>query len=115
VGSLAQDSKGAVVGAVIEVLEEGDDATLAQPDEGSAEEVGWQLLSQQATQITLARERKSRSIQSFKKKFWSVVNRNFFLVQKLIWQDNWRSKNCLSRGKSSVFPWLHAKSEEYLG
>jgi hypothetical protein len=104
-----QDSVGAIVGA----LERGVDAASAQPDEGRAEEVSWQLLRKQAIRIMLARERKSRSIQSFQKNFRNVVNRNFFSMQKLIWQDNWSSKNCLSKGKTSVFPWLCTKSEEH--
>jgi hypothetical protein len=102
-----QDSVGAIVG----VLERWDNTASAEPDEGGTEEVGWQLLRQQVTQIMLARERKSSSIQSFQKKFRNVVNRNFFSMEKLIWQDNWSSKNCLSRGKTSVFPWLCTKSQ----
>ncbi len=58
-----------VVDSAWQVIDEGDDAASAQPDEGGTEEVSWQLLRQQATQIMLARERKSRSIQSFQKKF----------------------------------------------
>jgi hypothetical protein len=110
-GSPVQDSVGAIIGA----LKWGDDAASMQPDKGGVEEVSWQLLRQQVTRIMLARERKSRRIQSLKKKFFNVVNRNLFSMQKLIWQDYWSSKNCLSKGKNSVFPWLCAKSEENAG
>ncbi len=74
-GSPAQDSVGAIIGA----LERGDDAASAQPDEGDTEEIRWQ----QVTQIMLARERKSRSIQIFQNIFRNVVNRSFFSIQKL--------------------------------
>jgi hypothetical protein len=44
-----------------------------------------------------------------------ILSTDFFSQQKLIWQDNWSSKNCLSRGKTSVFPGLLGESEEYPG
>ncbi len=101
-GSPVQDS----VGAVVRALEKRDDAASARPEKGGTEEVSWQLLRHQATRIMLARERKSRNIQSFPKICINVVNRNFFSMQKLTWRDNWSFKNCLSRGKTSVFPGL---------
>jgi hypothetical protein len=41
------------------------------------------------------------------------INSKLIRLQKLIWQDNWGSKNRFSRGKTSVFPRLSSKIEEY--
>jgi hypothetical protein len=45
----------------------------------------------------------------------NIVNRKFFSMQKLIWQNYRSSKNCLSRVKTSVFPRPRVESKKYPG
>ncbi len=59
-GSAVQDG----VGAVVERLKGWDDAAPTDPDEGSGEEVAWQLVRQLGTRI-VPRQRNSRNMQGF--------------------------------------------------
>ncbi len=52
-------------------------------------------------------------MQGFGKFFDNGVNWKFIILQKFIWQDNLGTKNCLSQGKTSVFPRLCSESEEH--
>jgi hypothetical protein len=79
------------IGAVVEQLKVWDDATPMDPDEGGREQLGWQLTGQVDARI-VPMQRRSRNMQSFGKFF-----------------------DCLSRGKTSVFPWLRSEFEEYKG
>jgi hypothetical protein len=45
--------------------------------------------------------------------FDNFINRKFISLQIFIWQDNWSTKNCLSREKTSVFPRLCTEAKEY--
>ncbi len=54
-------------------------------------------------------------MQGFGKSFDNGVNRMFIILQKFIWQDILCTENCLSWGKTSVFPRLCSESEEYKG
>jgi hypothetical protein len=108
-GSTAQNS----VGAVVEQLERWDDAVMTDPDEGGGEELSWQLAGQLVTRI-VPRQRKSRNILSYRK-IINRINRNFFVLQEFVRQHNWSAKNCLSQGKTSVFPRLSTESKEYKG
>jgi hypothetical protein len=77
------------IGAVVERLKVWDDATPMDPDEGGREQLGWQLTGQVDARI-VPTKRRSRNMQSFGKIF-----------------------DFLSRGKTSVFPWLRSEFEEY--
>jgi hypothetical protein len=56
---------------------------------------------------------KAGAFKDFRKIFEIVSTENFISFQKFIWQNNWRTKNCLSWGKTSVFPQLCTGAEEY--
>jgi hypothetical protein len=103
-GSPLHDGLEAVVG----VVERRDDTAATQPDEGGAQQLGRQL----GTGI-MPGQGKSRTIQSFLNFFDNFINRKFIFLQKFVGQDNWSTKNCLSWGKSSVFPRLCMEVEEY--
>jgi hypothetical protein len=45
--------------------------------------------------------------------FSKVCQLGFHLLLKFIRQNNWSTKNSLSRGKASVFPQLYTEAEEY--
>jgi hypothetical protein len=45
--------------------------------------------------------------------FDNFINRKFISLQKIVGQDNWSTKNCLSRKKTSVFPRLCTEAKEY--
>ncbi len=100
------------VAAVVEQVERWDHAAAMDPDEGGGEELGLQLAGQLDARI-VPRQRRSRGIQSFWKSFDNGINRNFLSLQKFIRQHNGSTKNCLSRGKTIVFPRLCAESEEH--
>ncbi len=59
-GSTAQDG----VGVIVESLKGWDDAAPTDPDEGSGEEVAWQLVRQLGARI-VPRQRNSRNMQGF--------------------------------------------------
>jgi hypothetical protein len=109
-GPAAQDS----VGAVVEWLKGWADAAPTDPEEGGGEEVAWQIVRQPGARI-VPRQRNSRNMQSFRKKIYNSINWDFFILQKFIRQHNGSAKNCLSRGKTSVFPQLCSESEEHKG
>ncbi len=50
------------IGAIVEQLERSDDAAVMDPDEGGAEELGWQLAGQLGARI-VPKQGKSRNIQ----------------------------------------------------
>ncbi len=97
------------IGAVVERLERWNDAATTDPDKGGTEHC-WQLGAR-----IVPRQRKSGNIQSFRTILNNRINRNFFTLQKFIRQHNRSAKNCLSQGKTSVFPQLCAESEEFKG
>jgi hypothetical protein len=107
---MAQNS----IGSVVEQLERWDHAATMDPDVGGGEELGWQLAGQLDAGI-VPRQGRSRGIPGFWKIFDNRINREFFILQAFIGQHNWSAKNCLSRGKTSVFPRLCTESEEYKG
>ncbi len=94
-GSPAQDSVGA--------LERGDNATSAQPDEGGMEEVGWQLLRQKATQITLARDSKAGASKVFKN-FQKCCQQKFRLHAKTHLARQLEFQKLPQRGKDQCLP-----------
>jgi hypothetical protein len=97
-GSPPQDGVGDVVGAV----EWKDDAAATKPDKGGAQQFVWQLGRQLGTGIVPGQE-KSRSIQSFFYTFVdNFINRKLISLQKFVGQDNWSTKNYLSRGSRST-------------
>ncbi len=94
------------------MVERRDDVAAVQPDEGGAQQLIWQLGRQLGTGI-VAGQGKSRSIQNFFFEFLdNLIDRKFISLQKFVGQDNWSTKNCLSRGKTSVFPRLSTEAEE---
>jgi hypothetical protein len=107
-GSSPQDVVGAVVGAV----ERRDNDVAAQPDEGGTQQAVWQLGRQLGTGIVPG-QGKSRSIQSLFLFFDNFINKKFISLQKFVGQENFSTKNCLSWGKTSVFPRLCTEAEEY--
>jgi hypothetical protein len=96
------------VGAVVERLKGWNQAAPTDPDEGGREQLGWQLGAR-----IVPRQRRSRNMQGFGKCFDNSVNRKFIILQKFIWQDNLCTENCLSQGKTRVFPQLCSESEEH--
>ncbi len=100
------------IGAVVERLKGWDDAAPTDLDEGGGEEVAWQLVRQLGARIVPG-QRNSRNMQGFRKNFYDSFNWHFFILEKFIRQHNWSAKNCLSRGKTGVFPRLCSESEEY--
>jgi hypothetical protein len=44
--------------------------------------------------------------------FDNFINKEFISLQKFVGQENLSTKNCLSWGKTSVFPWLCTEAEE---
>jgi hypothetical protein len=84
-----------------------------QPDKGVAQQLVWQLGRQLGTGIVPG-QGKSRSIQSFFKKFFdNFINRKFVSLQKFIGQDDWSTKDC--RGKTSVSSQLCTEATAYKG
>ena len=84
------------VGAVVGALERRANGVAANPDEAGGGEVIWQLVWQLLAGI-VPRQRKSRSIYCGIEFVNNVFNSNFIILQKLIWQHNWATKNCFSR------------------
>ncbi len=96
--------------AVVERLKGWNQAAPTDPDKGGGEQLGWQFAGQVG-----ARQGRSRNMQGFGKIFDNGVNWKLIILQKFIWQDNLCPENCLSRGKTSVFPRLCSESEEHKG
>jgi hypothetical protein len=82
---------------------------MMHPDKGGTDEVPRELLRQLAARVVLARQRKNRSIYDFGKNFRNLILGQLSHMQK---QGQGGAKNCLCRGKTSVFPPLGTESEE---
>ena len=82
------DGEGAVVGA----LERLADRVTADPDAAGEDKVVWQLLAG-----IVPRQRKNRSFYCGIEFVNNVFNSNFIILQQLIRQHNWTTKNCFSR------------------
>jgi hypothetical protein len=96
------------------------------PDKGDGEQLGWQLVGQVGARI-VPRQRRGKIMyilekiltmvstesSSFCKKMVSTESSSF--LQNFIWEDNLCTENCLSWGKTSVFPQLCSKSKEHEG
>jgi hypothetical protein len=67
------------------------------------------LLGSWRLELCLGKEKAGASEDSRK----NCVNWNFISFPKFIWQNNWSTKNCLSWGKTSVFPRLCMEAKEY--
>ncbi len=61
------------VRAVVEQLKGWDDAVPTDPDEGGGEQLSWQLAGQVGARI-VPRQRRSRNMQCFGKKFDNSIN-----------------------------------------
>jgi hypothetical protein len=68
-GTAAQDC----IGSIIDQLKGWNQAAPTDPDKRVGEQLGWQLAGQVGARI-VPRQRRSRNMQGFGKKFYSAVN-----------------------------------------
>jgi hypothetical protein len=76
------------VGAIVDGVERGNHTATPDPDKAGIEEVSRSSLGCWRLELHLGKEKAGAS-----KDFRNCVNWNFISFQKLIWQNNWSTKN----------------------